>query len=75
MRQLLTESLLLSVSGAALGVMLAYGLLRVIRMLLISALARGAEVDLNVPVLLAALFVAVLVTILAALAPAAAAQV
>jgi putative ABC transport system permease protein len=69
-RQVLTEALLFAVCGAAGGVMLAYGLLRVIRMLLISALARGAEVDLNVPVLLAALFVAVLVTILAALAPA-----
>ncbi len=69
-RQMLTEALLFGVCGALGGVMLAYGLLRVIRMLLISALARGAEVDLNVPVLLAALFVAVMVTILAALAPA-----
>jgi putative ABC transport system permease protein len=69
-RQILTEGLLFSAFGAAGGVALAYGLLRVIRLLLISALSRGAEVQLNGPVLLAALFVAVAVTILAALAPA-----
>jgi hypothetical protein len=49
-------------------VLLAYGLLHVIRLLLISALARGAEVKLNEPVLLAALFVAVMVILVAALA-------
>ncbi|QNI30805.1 ABC transporter permease [Alloacidobacterium dinghuense] len=69
-RQILTEALVFAVCGALGGVVLAAGLLRVIRMLLISALSRGAEVTLNVPVLLAALFVAVLVTILAALIPA-----
>ena len=69
-RQILTEALLFAVCGAAGGVVLAYGLLRVIRLLLISALARGAEVRLNVPVLLAALFVSVIVTILAGLTPA-----
>ena len=69
-RQMLTEALLFALCGAAGGVMLAYGLLQVIRLLLISALSRGAEVELNVPVLVAALLVAVLVTILAAIAPA-----
>jgi putative ABC transport system permease protein len=69
-RQILTEALLFAVSGALSGVVLAGGLLRVIRLLLVSALSRGAEVELNVPVLLAALFVSVMVTILAAIAPA-----
>jgi len=69
-RQILTEGLVYAGFGAAGGVVLAYVLLRVIRLLLVSALSRGAEVELNAPVLLAALFVTVLVTILAALAPA-----
>ena len=69
-RQILTEGLLFAALGAAGGVMVAYGLLRVIRLLLISALSRGAEVELNGFVLAVALFVSVVVTILAALAPA-----
>ncbi|MGA9241496.1 MAG: ABC transporter permease [Silvibacterium sp.] len=69
-RQILTEGLLYAAFGAAGGIVLAYGLLRVIRMLLISALSRGAETELNAPVLLAALFVTVMITLLAALAPA-----
>ena len=69
-RQILTEALLFAACGALGGVVLAAGLLRVIQLLLVSALSRGAEVTLNVPVLLAALFVAVVVTILAALIPA-----
>lgn len=69
-RQILTEALLFAVCGALGGVVLGAALLRVIRLLLISALSRGAEVMLNVPVLLAALFVAVVVTILAAVIPA-----
>jgi predicted permease len=69
-RQILTEALLFAVGGAVGGVLLANGLLHVIRLLLISALARGAEVQMNVPVLLAALLVSIIVTILAALAPA-----
>jgi putative ABC transport system permease protein len=69
-RQILTEGLVYALFGAAGGIVLAYALLRVIRLLLISALARGAEVELNAPVLMAALFVTVAITILAALAPA-----
>jgi predicted permease len=68
-RQILSEALLFAAFGAAGGVVLAYGLLRTIRLLLISALSRGAEVELNVPVLLTALVVSGLVAILAALAP------
>ncbi|HZD48879.1 MAG TPA: ABC transporter permease [Silvibacterium sp.] len=69
-RQILTEGLVYAAFGAVGGIVLAYALLRVIRILLISALSRGAEAELNAPVLLAALFVTVVVTILAALAPA-----
>ncbi len=69
-RQLLTEALLFAVVGAGAGVMLAYGLLRLIRMLLIASLARGAEVAVNVPVLAAALGISVAVTVLAAMMPA-----
>jgi predicted permease len=69
-RQILTEGLLYAAFGVAGGVVLAFGLLRVIKALLISALARGAEVELNAPVLAAAVFVAIVVTVLAALAPA-----
>ncbi len=69
-RQILTEALLFALCGAAGGVLLAYGLLHAIRLLLISALARGSEVELNLPVLLLALLVSSTVTIFAALTPA-----
>ncbi|MBV8437323.1 MAG: ABC transporter permease [Silvibacterium sp.] len=69
-RQILTEGLVYAAFGAAGGVVLGYALLRVIRLLLIAALSRGADVELNAPVLAGALFVTITVTILAALAPA-----
>jgi putative ABC transport system permease protein len=69
-RQIVTEALLFAFCGAVGGIALACGLLHLMRVLLIAALARGAEVTVNVPVLLSALFVSVLVAILAALAPA-----
>jgi putative ABC transport system permease protein len=69
-RQLLTEALLFAVCGAGAGVVLAYGLLRLIRMLLIASLSRGAEVQVNLPVLAAALGISVGVTVLAAMMPA-----
>jgi putative ABC transport system permease protein len=69
-RQILTEGLLFAGLGAVGGVLVAYGLLRVIRLLLVSALSRGAEVELNGVVLGVALFVSVVVTLFAALAPA-----
>ncbi|HTD55032.1 MAG TPA: ABC transporter permease [Silvibacterium sp.] len=69
-RQILTEGLVYAAFGAAAGVVLSFGLLRVIKALLISALSRGAEVELNAPVLVAAVFVTIIVTIFAALAPA-----
>jgi putative ABC transport system permease protein len=69
-RQLVTEALVFAAFGAAGGVALAYGLLRVIRLLLIASLSRGAEVSVNLPVLAAALATAVAVTVAAALIPA-----
>lgn len=69
-RQLVTEAVVFAAIGAAGGVVMAYGLLRVMRLLLIASLSRGAEVSLNVPVLVAALAAAVTVTIIAALVPA-----
>ncbi|WP_446745760.1 ABC transporter permease [Silvibacterium acidisoli] len=69
-KQMFTEALLFAFLGGLAGVALAYGLLGAIRLLLVSALARGAEVELNAPVLLGSLLVAAVVTIAAALAPA-----
>src|SRR5271170_5459251 len=69
-RQMLTESLVLALAGAALGGVIAFGLLRVIRMLLISALSRGAEVHLNLPVLLATIVIAVVTSFIAGSIPA-----
>jgi putative ABC transport system permease protein len=68
--QMLTESLVLALIGAALGGMIAVGLLRVIRMLLISALSRGADVHLNLPVLLATIVIAVVTSFIAGTIPA-----
>jgi predicted permease len=69
-RQLITEALVFAVCGAAGGVALAYGLLRAIRLLLIAALSRGGEAEVNLPVLAAALGISTVVTVLAALIPA-----
>ncbi|MEO8726694.1 MAG: ABC transporter permease, partial [Acidobacteriaceae bacterium] len=69
-RQILTETVVLALLGAAAGIALAYGMLQVIRTLLISALSRGADVHLSTPVLLAAIAVAVITSLLAGLTPA-----
>ena len=69
-RQVLTESLLQAAIGAAVGVALATGLLRILRVFLIKALARGAEVHMNWTVLSSAIAVAVAVSLAAALYPA-----
>lgn len=70
-RQLLTESLVLAIVGSGLGAVLAFGLLRGVRVLLISALARGADVQLNVPVLFATIVIALVTSLLAGMIPAA----
>ncbi len=66
----LAESLLYSLAGAALGVVLAFGLLRATHLLIAASLSRGAEVGLNGPVLALSLGVAILSSLLAALWPA-----
>jgi len=69
-RQLLIESLLLALAGAIGGTLLAYGLIELTRKLLITALARGADVNLSGTGLLVALAVAVIASLVAGLIPA-----
>lgn len=69
-RQVLTEALVLALLGAVASIGFAMGLLRALRVFLLSALARGSEVEMNWKVLAVALATAVLVSVLAALYPA-----
>ena len=70
-RQLLTESLLLSVTGAALGVVVAYKLLELIVALLPeNAFPHEAALTINVPVLIFSVAVALLTGIVFGLFPA-----
>ena len=69
-RQLLTESAVLSLAGAAAGVLVAATLLQLMRQLLIHSLSRGADVRLNLPVLAATVVIALLTGIAAGILPA-----
>ncbi|HTX42198.1 MAG TPA: ABC transporter permease [Acidobacteriaceae bacterium] len=69
-RQILTESLLLAALGAAGGVGLAALLLAALRSFLVHALSRGADVQMNLIVLAAALAISVATSIAASLYPA-----
>ena len=69
-RQVLTEGVLLALLGAAGGVLLATGLLDLMRLFLIKALARGADIHMNWAVLGAGIAVSVLVSVAASLYPA-----
>jgi len=70
-RQLLTESLLLAIAGAALGVLTAYGMLAGIRVVLPRyAFAPEVAIAINLPVLLFSIVVALLTGILFGLWPA-----
>ena len=69
-RQLLTESVLLAVGGGALGLLLAWGGVRVILAMSRDALPRAAEVGLDSGVLAFTAAVAVLTGLLFGLAPA-----
>lgn len=69
-RQVLTEGLVLSLAGALLAVVLAWALLGAMRTFLMHALQRGAEIELNWVVLLAAIAAAVVVILAASLYPA-----
>ncbi|MBV8808314.1 MAG: ABC transporter permease [Acidobacteriaceae bacterium] len=70
-RQFLAETLIYAVLGGVAGVALAFGLLRATSVLLIAALNRGAEVRVNLPVLVVSLAVAILTSLLAGVIPAA----
>jgi len=69
-RQLITESFTLSAAGMLLGIALAYFMIFAMRTFLLSALARGADVRVNLPALFAAVVLALLTSIAAGLAPA-----
>ena len=69
-RQLLTENLLYALGGAFLGVALAYALIHAVKLLLVASLARGVDVTLNLPALVASLCLALLTSLLAGLFPA-----
>lgn len=68
-RQVLTESLLLAALGAAAGTFLSWLLLTGMRTFLIHALSRGADVHIDVPVLVAALGISALAALAASLFP------
>ncbi len=70
LRQLLTESAILALTGAAVGIVLAAGLLQAMRQLLIASLARGADVHLNLSVLAATAVIALLSGLAAGVLPA-----
>ena len=69
-RQMVTESLVLSVAGLGLGVALAYLLLAAMRSFLVDAIARGADVSLDRTALAVAVVLAGATSVLASLAPA-----
>jgi predicted permease len=70
LRQMLTEGIVLALAGAAGGVLLAELLLDGMRVFLIKALARGADIHLNWTVLAVAIGAAVVSSLAASLYPA-----
>jgi predicted permease len=69
-RQLLTESLLISLTGGALGLALAFGGVRVLVSLLPADFPRAHDIHVSLPVLLFTLLVSLVTGILFGLAPA-----
>ena len=70
MRQMVTESLVLSVAGLAGGMVVSWALLAAMRTFLVDALARGMDVRMNWTVLVVALALSGVTSVLASLAPA-----
>jgi predicted permease len=69
-RQVLTEGVLLALLGAAGAVVLATGMLSLMRLFLIKALARGADIHMNWTVLAVGVALAVAVSLASSLYPA-----
>jgi predicted permease len=69
-RQFLAETMLYAVVGATVGIALAFGLLQATSVLLVAALQRGAEIRINVTVLLVSVAAGILTSVLAGLGPA-----
>ena len=69
-RQLLTESLVLALAGGALGLVLAFGSLRVASSLLAGQVPRGEEISIDARVLIFAAAVSILTGMLAGTLPA-----
>ncbi len=69
-RQMINESLVLALAGLGGGVLMSWLLLKALNVFLVEAIARGADVALNLKVLAAALVIATLTSVLASLAPA-----
>jgi predicted permease len=70
LRQLVTESLVLSVAGLAGGMFVGWALMAAMRTFLVRALARGADVHMNGTVLAVALALSAATSIIASLVPA-----
>lgn len=69
-RQLVTESVILGVSGLVGGLMAGCLLLKVMNVFLVKSLARGADVHLNITVVAAALGISLLTSTLSSVVPA-----
>jgi putative ABC transport system permease protein len=69
-RQMINESLVLALAGLGGGVLMSWLLLKAMNVFLVEAIARGADVSLNLKVLAVALIIATLTSVLASLAPA-----
>jgi putative ABC transport system permease protein len=69
-RQLVTESVILGVSGLAGGVLASCLLLKVMNVFLVESLARGADVHLNLTVVVVALAISMLTSTLSSIVPA-----
>ncbi|MBV8280781.1 MAG: ABC transporter permease [Candidatus Eremiobacteraeota bacterium] len=68
--QMVTESVVLGIAGLGGGILISYLLLKAMDTFLVRSLARGADVRLNVPVVVAAFAISMFTSTLASLVPA-----